>query len=422
MILRGLVTSVVVGTAFHWAATPPTMIKRRAVELKELGAEAPKLRVRESPIRGLEAREPLQRGEVAIRIDRGLAIEVTDGDRRQSQRTKRIAPDVWRKLDWEAKLAAEVLGSENEKWLACLPRSYEELPVFWTANKLRKIQYAPIEDAVKEQKKQWQKIAGSLASAFDVSENRAMWALATVRTRSFSGPLEATGGGRQRLFLVAFAAWLAVGYVGLGLGSVEQALGGFAVAVLGSLVADFLISSGLLTDNISDEDSRHVIAPGIDLANHNSRNADEVALAYFTDAIALTAATDLKPGTELCTSYGKKSNAQLLVNYGFIESNNPYDDFVFPLTDDDDVIPSLLRGQRVTRSGFPETVAAAALTACNGDNAKAATLLAGACDAMATTLEAKSSSDDVISGLHAEHATLLRDLATITRRQGNPSL
>ena len=70
---------------------------------------------------------------------------------------------------------------------------------------------------------------------------------------------------------------------------------------------------------------------------------------------------DLRTGDEAFASYGAKSNALLLANYGFVEKDNPHDDYVFPAQYP---FPPL-RGARVTRTGFDETVAKAAVS-CSG--------------------------------------------------------
>ena len=407
----------------------------RSVEdvVKPLAVVAPKVVVSHvEGERGLEASEALKRGEVAIRMNRAEALEVRDGESRLSSRVKDVSRSTLRSLDWEGKLAAELLALRDDKtyenWLEALPESYVELPVFWSPEEVASIRYEPVETAVEKQRESWGKTAPLLAAAFKVSEDEAMRALATVRTRSFSGPLEATGSFQRRAGIVAFAAWLAVGYVGLDMGTVDQATQGFALAVLSSLFADILTSQKVFSSSFKDEDDeivlkRHVLAPGLDFANHRSQDTSEVSLSYFSDAIALTSDLDLNKGDALCTTYGQKSNAQLLLNYGFVEDDNPNDDYVFPRTIDTE----LLRGQRVTRRGFAPDTATKALEANGGDNTKAAKVLADACDAQAATLEddshehrrKKTPANTLLANLKKEHASLLRDLAKTTRSSVN---
>uniref|UniRef100_A0A7S3NN32 SET domain-containing protein n=1 Tax=Aureoumbra lagunensis TaxID=44058 RepID=A0A7S3NN32_9STRA len=404
------------------------------LDLGLIGASAPKLRVRESPVRGLEAVQKLSKGEVAIRVPRSLVLEITDLDAKPKDDLL-LSALQWRELDWEGRLAATLLAvqkntasiSEHKKWFDSLPESYDEIPaVGWTDKEIIELGYAPVTEAIEIQRQKWDKIIQVLIeSGLAPSKEKAMWAIATVRSRSFSGPLESTGTAKQRILLLGFALWLAAGYVIFDLGSIDQAIQGLTLAVFSAIIADLFSAQFLSDDNDVSTPKRHCLAPGIDLANHRGDATNQISTEYFQDHLSLSAEQDLNPGQEFYTTYGAKSNANLLVNFGFIEIDNPNDDYVFP---EDFQHLSFLRARRVTRTGFPEDVARSVLNANQGDNIKAAKLLADACDAAAEDLLSSSASSSSSSNdnlrpaaaltlaLRTEHAKLLRDLANLTRR------
>ena len=51
---------------------------------------------------------------------------------------------------------------------------------------------------------------------------------------------------------------------------------------------------------------------------------------YFGNAFTALAETSFGPREEVCLSYGQRSNDQLLQFYGFVENENPYEQYVLP--------------------------------------------------------------------------------------------
>jgi hypothetical protein len=59
--------------------------------------------------------------------------------------------------------------------------------------------------------------------------------------------------------------------------------------------------------------------------NHKSSVSSDVAYEYFTNSFACGVGTSHAPGDQVSISYGRRSNDQLLLYYGFVEADNPDD-------------------------------------------------------------------------------------------------
>ena len=113
-------------------------------------------------------------------------------------------------------------------------------------------------------------------------------------------------------------------YIGLGIGSVEQAANGAALVVCGSILKDFVLPKLLKVQ-------KYVICPLIDMANHVGVGATgNVAFEYFSDGFSLSALSNVAQGSEMFIQYGPRNNDQLLQYYGFVEENNAHDVYILP--------------------------------------------------------------------------------------------
>jgi len=63
----------------------------------------------------------------------------------------------------------------------------------------------------------------------------------------------------------------------------------------------------------------------VDMFNHRSSVASDVAYEYFTNSFACGVNQGSSPGEQVFISYGRRSNDQLLLYYGFVENDNPDD-------------------------------------------------------------------------------------------------
>jgi histone-lysine N-methyltransferase SETD3 len=122
----------------------------------------------------------------------------------------------------------------------------------------------------------------------------------------------------------AFTLLLVTIYVGLNLGTLEQAANGAALVLCAQVLKDFVLPKLF-------KKKRYVICPMIDMANHQSTTANGgVSFEFFGDAYSLAATRDVAQGQEVYISYGARSNDQLLQYYGFVEQDNPHDVYIMP--------------------------------------------------------------------------------------------
>lgn len=217
-------------------------------------------------------------------------------------------------------------GVTMKPWMDSLPRVYDT-PIHWSESSLEEMQYRPMKEAVALQKRVWKQQYDALASASPtfntaLSYDDFVWGCETARSRAFSG---AYSGSAFNPIPYATVTLLVAVYVGLGIGSVEQAANGAALVVCGSILKDFVLPKILKVQ-------KYVICPLIDMANHVGVGATgNVAFEYFADGFSLSA---LEPGvtqgSEMFIQYGPRNNDQLLQYYGFVEESNAHDVYILP--------------------------------------------------------------------------------------------
>ena len=212
-------------------------------------------------------------------------------------------------------------------WMRTLPRKYDT-PIHWSESSLGELQYRPAIDAVSIQKRTWRREYDILASSSPdlfgsrVSYPDFVWGCETARSRAFSG---AHSGRAFDPVPFATASALAAAYVGLGVGSWEQAANGAAMVACGSVLRDFVVPKLLRA-------RRYVICPLIDMANHAGVGATgTVSFEYFSDGFSLSSSSSSSNiGSEMFIQYGPRSNDQLLQYYGFVERDNAHDVYILP--------------------------------------------------------------------------------------------
>ena len=215
-------------------------------------------------------------------------------------------------------------GVDLKPWLESLPRTFNT-PIHW-AKKDREelLQYQHMSDAVERQEMAWKGLYEKLrvcTTSNNLKWEDFLWGCECARSRAFSG---AYTGAAFNPFIYAFTLLLVTGYVGLGLGTLEQAANGAALVICVSILRDFVFPKFFRV-------KKYVICPFIDMCNHMSAGASaQVAFEFFTDAYSLAVGIDTKKGDELFISYGSRSNDQLLQFYGFVEKNNPHDVYIMP--------------------------------------------------------------------------------------------
>lgn len=214
-----------------------------------------------------------------------------------------------------------------QPWLDSLPRSFDT-PIHWSSSSLNDLQYNHLVDSVARQEKEWKALyteIEKIANApLKLIYDDFVWGCECARSRAFSG---AYTGSAFNPGIYAFTLLLVTAYVGLGLGTLEQAANGAGLVFCASIFKDFIIPKLFKT-------KKYVICPLIDMANHDSlQPTADVSFEFFADAYSLASSSTAAPierGSEVLISYGARSNDQLLQYYGFVEPNNRHDVYVMP--------------------------------------------------------------------------------------------
>ena len=254
---------------------------------------------------------------------------------------------TYRSSPWYAKLAIDIFicdkisssrqgenGVDNSSidmrpWLNSLPRDFNT-PIHWTQAQREQLQYTPLQSMIAAQEKSYKKLYNNLQK--DIIPNSKLdstnwswddflWGCDIAKSRAFSG---AYGGTAFDAKPYALTLILVIAYVGLGLGSIEQASNGAALVFCGSILRDFVVPKLF-------KNKKYVVCPFIDMANHVGMNEEgNVAFEYFGNGYSLSTTKELTKGQEVRISYGPRSNDVLLQQYGFVESDNAHDVYVMP--------------------------------------------------------------------------------------------
>jgi hypothetical protein len=327
-------------------------------------------------VRGLAAAAAQAESDILLSVPRSVAITLPP-----KRRCPEGVPQQWwdRDAPWYARLAALLLvekrrvaaaaaagsgggGGGNSggnkassqrplmgPYLATLPQSYPEMPYFWTDAQLEELRYPALQQAVREQRREWKQLhdawvkeagAASAAAAssssssspssssasppilFTPSFSELEWAMSTVRSRTFSGPYVAsTLASRGRLAgLVGFLAVGSALFGGADAESLGRAVGAAAAAFIFNILYETILSNKL---------KQYVLCPAIDLLNHDSRSGSEASYDYFRDSFSVAAGLGgAAAEKQVFGSYGSQSNDSLAQYYGFAERENPADAYV----------------------------------------------------------------------------------------------
>jgi hypothetical protein len=267
-------------------------------------------------------------------------------------------------------------------WLEALPSSFDT-PIHWST--LEELQYPPMARLVAQQRSKWTQYYTKVRELYpQLTYDDFVYWCEMSRSRGFSGSYS---GNAFSPNIYAFTLLLVTAYVGLDLGTLEQAVNGagvvLAVSILKGTVNVVVVFPVVLRvipaihlshththaqrhqhndrhaldfvlPKLFFKTKRYVICPMIDMANHNSSsssggtNRASVAFEYFGDAysLALTTTTtsddavtarakqndrsEEEAKNELFISYGDRSNDQLLQYYGFVDANNPHEVYLLP--------------------------------------------------------------------------------------------
>lgn len=288
------------------------------------------------------AQQPIQAGTVVVTVPAtvALSVELPRGGPDDSDVDRVLIQDrsVFRTLPWYAQFALylyklDKVSSTKQNidvrpWLDSLPRQFNT-PIHWTADQRKEwLQYSHMVEAVDRQESSWRDFYEKLRTCTTSSANSMtwgdfVWGCECARSRAFSGGFS---GSPFNPFTYIFTLFLVTAYIGLDLGTLEQAANGAALVVCASILRDFVLPKVART-------KKYVICPIIDMCNHRSqvgRTTATVAYEFFANAYSLATTSVVPAETEIYISYGARSNDQLLQYYGFVEVDNPHDTYVMP--------------------------------------------------------------------------------------------
>ena len=298
---------------------------------------------------GWFAKSPIPAGSVVLTVPPSVALSVEapgggpDDRKVISTLVKDEERKTFRDMPWYVQMSLylfklDKVDSTKEStnmrtWLDSLPRNFDT-PIHWSS--LEDLQYSFMADSVQRQEQEWkvhfEKLSGLLSSSNKPTWEDFLWGCECARSRAFSG---AYSGNAFNPLIYAFTLLLVTAYVGLGLGTLEQAANGAGVVVSVSILNDFVIPK-----LFSKGKKKYIVCPMMDMANHRSLGTSAaVSFEYFGNvySLATESTVTVSPGEEIYISYGTRSNDQLLQYYGFVEPNNPHDVYVMPPLRDWDI-------------------------------------------------------------------------------------
>ena len=277
---------------------------------------------------------------VTVPASLALSVELPSGGPDDSSVIKELVEDrsAFRSLPWYAQFSLYLYKLDKisplkgldkidmQPWLNSLPRDFGT-PIHWTQEQREELlQYPHMVESVDRQQKSWDAMYKKLVSSGTgamkgMTWDDFVWGCECARSRAFSGGYT---GAPFNPTIYAFTLLLVTVYVGLNLGTLEQAANGAGLVFCASVLRDFVIPKFFKNKKI-------VICPVIDMANHNSmRTTANVAYEFFANAYSLSTTSAVPANSELFISYGSRSNDQLLQYYGFVETDNPNDTYVMP--------------------------------------------------------------------------------------------
>ena len=297
------------------------------------GVDAPLVEVAVFPGggRGVRATSEIEGGSPLMTVPKKLTLETTTLSRQPPASFPEgwVPPEAWAGAKWYVRLALLLLHEKQRGassplliWLDALPTIYdfrESLPLHWSEDECEELQYEPLLDAIEKQRNEYRAAFDSCALSTGVTFDEFSWALHCVRSRAFSGAWEGSA-WEERAIQAGFTAALATGALAVGMVEPAQVINGVLAVGLTTVMRDYLVmNSGNL--------KRYVLCPFVDMMNHRGNYVSDVAYEYFGNGFSATVNRRFVAGEEVCISYGKRSNDQLMQFYGFTETDNPNDQY-----------------------------------------------------------------------------------------------
>ena len=307
----------------------------KSADIQAVGA----LQLQSDPVSGLGwfAKDALTKGQVLLTVPSDVALTIeAPGEGPDDRGVLKLVSDkrALRDLPWYVQMAAYLYKLDQKDstkqdnvslrpWLDSLPRQFDT-PIHWSQEALKELQYDYIMTSIQKQERDWKAYHQRLqqqAGLTTISWKDFLWGCECARSRAFSG---AYTGSAFNPLIYAFTLLLVTLYVGLNIGTLEQAANGAGVVVSAAILKDFVLPKLF-------KKKRYVICPMIDMANHKSVGyTGNVSFEYFGNAYSLALDDNVQKDAQVFISYGSRSNDQLLQYYGFCETDNPNDIYVMP--------------------------------------------------------------------------------------------
>jgi hypothetical protein len=282
----------------------------------------------ETGVRGVYTNKALEADSIICEVPRKLALEVTTAKSRCP--LKHIDQKFWDKCEWWTKLGLLLLSemqkgesSSRADYIKALPSAIPT-PLHFSQEQLDFLQYEQLAQDVALQRQSWSKIYDEYCEACEDSslvapQEMFIHSMECVRSRTFSGPYEGSN-WETRIKQYGLVLALAVVYVVGGFGEAYQAFNFVVFMFLFTLFRDLQVQR-------NPRSIRYVLCPVLDMFNHASDIESDASYEYFRNTFTLTLNRKVEADREVCISYGKRGNDELMQYYGFVVPGNKYDSY-----------------------------------------------------------------------------------------------
>jgi hypothetical protein len=250
----------------------------------EQGIQSPKLALAEfdSGLRGVKAEASISSGDNVLSVPVGSVLRVIGGNTRLPAKMQGyVSEQTWRDAEWWGQLALMLLWEKGSgraastepskltRWIDMLPATMST-PLHWTEAEIDELQYAPLISKCIRQRTAWKVLLKQVQKDNPgIGEAEFFNACEMARSRAFSGPY-VNRLPKDQFFLTGLL--IAV--------STQLNILDTAKAAIGAaLVLLWAVGNALLVPRIFDL-THYVIAPMIDMVNHNGAPGAAAGVTY----------------------------------------------------------------------------------------------------------------------------------------------
>jgi len=293
---------------------------------------APKLAVTgTADLRGVTVLEDIAVDEELCCVPRTSCLDLSAIEGSGSPCETMVPSPLWGTLRWYERLACWLLAEQRRGEVSPVsgymgylpgPEQFDDAPLEWSDEELSLLSYPPVAASIREQQQELEALhadlrqaGGALAGGVSLEELR--WAQQLVLSRAFTSTILTPQELAKRAPPpppppITPAVVLARTWFG-------------TLPVVGDLVNEKPPPPPPppLGDGLD-----MAMMPMLDAFNHRSGASNTCAYDGKRNAFVLTANAPLQAGQEAFLSYGAKSNDELLQLFGFVEPENPYDNFL----------------------------------------------------------------------------------------------